>query len=130
MTRVTKKLDEMRVTPWYLGKWSDGWHGEFKRVGNVKAGPFMPGDVQKILYAGEAGDDWDGTSVAVLALKDGRLVAWETIWGPTGNGFFEDAYGGDAEIWFAHSRHLKALINSALTDAGREIAGLPREGLK
>lgn len=131
MTKVRDQLDEIAVTPWGgADKWSSSWHGDFKKIGNVKVGPFMPGDVQKVLYSANSGDDWDGISVAVLSLRDGRLVAWETTWGPTGNGFFEDAYGGDAEIWFAHTRHLKKLILTALSDAGRELVGIPREGLK
>lgn len=130
MNRVLNQLDEIAVTPWTTsGKWSDSWHGNFKRIGNVKVGPFMPGDVQKVLYAADSGDD-DGMSVAVLSLRDDRLVAWESWWGPTGNGFFEDAYGGDTEIWFAYPRYLKKLILTALTDIGRELVGISREGLK
>ena len=87
--------------------------------------------VAEVLYYGEHGiDDWDGSEAAVVRLHDGRLMAWETWWGPTGSGFCADAYGGDAEVWFARPENLQDLILQALSDSSRELAGIPREGLK
>src|SRR5438105_309130 len=71
-------------------------------------------DVAEVLYYGESEDYWDGTSVAVLKLKDGRLVAWQTWWGPTGNGFGLDAYGGDTKVYFAQD--LRLLVNEVIDE--------------
>lgn len=80
----------------------------------------------EVLYQGDsAPDDYDGTSAAVFQLKDGRFVAFETFHGPTGDGFHEDAYGGDATLFFASD--LRVLVNAALTDEGRRLCGVPDE---
>ena len=84
-------------------------------------------DIAEILYHGDTGDDWDGTEAAVLRLKDGRLVGYQTWWGPTGSGFCEDAYGGDAKLYYA--RDLDLLVRMALDDEGRRLCGIPAEGL-
>lgn len=110
-----------------LGGWSDG---EVHSIGGAEVTIPLPEreDVAKVLYHGDTGDGWDGHEAVVLKLNDGRLMAWETSWGPTGHGFAEDAYGGNAEVWFAPQDRLNELILQALTDRGREMCGLPREG--
>lgn len=85
---------------------------------------FSEEDIAEVLYEGETPDDWDGKVAAVFRLKDGRLVAYETWWGPTGSGFCEDAYGGDAELLLASD--LRLVVNE-LSDEGRRLAGVPEE---
>ena len=63
---------------------------------------FGPEDLSKVFAVNNRGV-WDGTAAAVVQLKDGRWVAWESSWGPTGDGFNADAYGGDANVFFASS---------------------------
>jgi hypothetical protein len=108
---------------------SDGtWHGKRVSLDGVSVGDFMPSDIAEVIFQGqepEDGDDWDGKCVAVIKLKDGRLVAWETWWGPTGNGFMEDAYGGEEDLYFASD--LRVIVNAALSDEGRRMAGVPEE---
>ena len=104
-------------------------HGEIHSLDGASTELFTEADVAEVLYHGESGDRWDGVEAVVIRLRDGRLVGWETWWGPTGTGFCDDAYGGDAELWFAKSESLNALVLQALTDQGRELCGIPREGL-
>lgn len=80
-------------------------------------------DVAEVLHEASSGDQWDGTVAAVLKLHDGRFMVWETFYGPTGNGFIEDAYGGDAEIMFAST--YDAAIRWGLTDEGRNLLDIP-----
>lgn len=47
--------------------------------------------------------DLYGSIVAVVKLKDGRYAAWETSWGPSGHGFSESRYGGNADVIVANS---------------------------
>lgn len=126
---MTDKLT-IYVTPFFKGEWSSAnWHGEFKSINGAPAGAFSESEIAEVLYQADTGDDWDGKCAAVLRLKDGRLVAYETWWGPTGDGFCEDAYGGDADVYFASPEHLNELILIALTDEGRRLLGIPAEGL-
>ena len=106
---------------------NNSWHGGVHSIDGTATTAFAAEDVSDILYYGDSGDDWDGHAAVVLRLKDGRLVAWDMWWGPTGDGFHEDAYGGDAEVYFGTD--LNRLVLTALTDAGRELCGIPREGL-
>lgn len=87
--------------------------------------PFEEADVVEVLFDYNSGDDWDGTCCAVVRLQDGRLVAWSSWWGPTGDGFNEDAYGGDSDVFFASD--LRLLVNAALDDEQRRLAGVPDE---
>lgn len=104
-------------------------HGGFRSIAGAEAGPFKESEVAEVLFHGNVGaDDWDGNEAAVIRLHDGRLVAWETWWGPTGAGFSEDAYGGTAELWFAPAGLLNTLVLQALTDEGRDLCGIPRDG--
>ena len=97
----------------------------FRSLDETSIGEFREQDIAEVLYEGETGDTWDGKVAAVFKLRDGRLVAYETFYGPTGDGFHEDAYGGDAELVFASD--LRLLVNGALTDEGRRLAGVPQE---
>lgn len=117
----------VRVTPfgWRDGAFSTSWDRSFRSLDDTSIGEFREQDIAEVLYQGETGDDWDGKVAAVFRLKDGRLVAYETFWGPTGDGFNEDAYGGNAELVFASD--LRLLVNGALTDEGRRLAGVPEE---
>ena len=44
----------------------------------------------------------------MFRLNDGRWVAYESMWGPTGSGFSEDAYGGHVDIYFAKDKETAA----------------------
>lgn len=99
------------------------WHGHVVSVDGTPTGPFAEADLDKIIFAGATDEGaWDGECAAVVLLKDGRYVAWETTWGPTGDGFSEDAYGGDADVYFAST--LDAAVNMGLTQEGRALAGV------
>lgn len=105
-------------------------HGELKSLDGASTEKFTEAEVAEVLYHGNVGaDDYDGFEAAVIRLHDGRLVAWETWWGPTGSGFSEDAYGGDTDIWFAKQENLATLILQALGDEARRLCGIPTEGL-
>lgn len=104
--------------------------GEFHSLDGTPTDKFGKDDLAEVLYHGQTdAEDWDGNEAAVIRLKDDRLVAWETWWGPTGSGFWEDAYGGVADLWFAKPENLRELVLQALTDHGRQLCGIPKEGL-
>lgn len=122
----TFSVEDIQLPPWKAGQWDEVCHSI------LGAGTMLPSadDVAEVLYLGSTDhDDWDGREAAVVRLKDGRLAAWECVWGPTGHGFSEDAYGGDAEVWFAPESALHTLILQSLTDTARELCGIPKEGL-
>jgi len=98
------------------------WHGKFVSLDGTEAGPIIESDVEEVLHYADTGRDWDGDVAAVIKLKDGRLVAWEAAWGPTGDGFSEDAYGGYSDVYFASD--LDLLIRMALSDSSRRLLGL------
>jgi hypothetical protein len=108
--------------PWHRGT----WHGQFLSLDGTVAGDFKPEDIWRVLAVNcTGGSDWDGTGAAVVQLRDGRWVAWESSWGPTGSGFSEDAYGGDACVYFSSS--LEGAIMLGLTPYSRELLGLDTE---
>ena len=99
------RKSELRLAPWNRGQ----WHGQLVSVDGCPAHDFTRDDVSEVIIASEIGaDDYDGSIVAIVKLNDGRYVGWEASWGPTGDGFSADAYGGDADILFASS--VKALF--------------------
>lgn len=57
-------------------------------------------------------------SAGIVELVDGRYVAWESSWGPTGSGFHPDAYGGTADILFAATEEA---ARGALSEKAREL---------
>lgn len=117
------------MMPWGLEPGKSYWtRGEFVSVDGAPTGPVREEDVEEILFHGDTGArDWDGKEAAVLKLRSGTYVAYETWWGPTGDGFHEDAYGGDEKLYFG--RDLNNLILTALSDEGRRLCGIPAEGL-
>lgn len=116
--------DKLEVAP----NFGPGWHGQLISLDGAEAKPFGEEDVKSVLYEGHTPGGWDGQQVAVLLLNDGRYVAYETYWDVTGDGFNEDAYGGDADVYFG--KDLNNLILTALTDAGRRLCGIPEGGLQ
>jgi hypothetical protein len=92
-------LGDIRDAPWSRYQWS----GEFISADGAPIDDFVLNDVSELIAYGETDDHWDGESAGVVRLKDGRVVAWESSYGPTGTGFCCDAYGGDADIVVAHT---------------------------
>ena len=114
------------VSNWYLTPFDldeHSWHGRHESLDGAPAGPISEDDVAGgiALYYGDEGNVWDGQVACIFMLNDGRYVAFETFYGPTGNGFSEDAYGGDANIAFANSLETVALMG--LTEHGRKLCG-------
>ena len=107
------------------------WHGQMQAIDGASSADFTWQDVAEVIAAAPRTDtrhSWDGDAVGVVLLKDGRFASWETSWGPTGDGFSEDAYGGDADIFFAPS--LASILRWGLTEDGRRtLAKQDRERL-
>lgn len=113
------------INPFNIGD----WHGRCISLDGACAALFDKADVAKVVAEGVSGEGgWDGNVAAVLLLKDGRYVSYETFWGPTGSGFSEDAYGGDADLSFAND--LETVVRMGLTDAGRELCKVELEPLQ
>lgn len=94
------------------------WHGSFVSLDDTATDDFAIEDVTAVVAFGTTDDDWDGLNAGIAKLKDGRFVGWECGWGPTGNGFSEDAYGGDADILFARTAYT---IEHHLSQQAREL---------
>jgi len=102
------------------------WFGRLISVDGTDATDFNPDtEPEEVLHAGHSGFGWDGESAGVARLADGRFVAWDTDWGPTGDGFNADAYGGTADIFFGATAD--AVIWMGLSATGRKLCGLPEE---
>ncbi len=100
------------------------WHGHCRHVNDITGTVDLPRitDVDYVVIHDKTSDRWDGVSAAVLRLKDGRYMTWESWWGPTGSGFCEDAYGGDVDVWIADT--LEDAVSLGLTVGGRLLLGL------
>jgi hypothetical protein len=98
------------------------WEGRLVSVRDCPTTDFTEADVAEYLHEYQSADDWDGDVVGLWRLQDGRYVTFETFWGPTGDGFSADAYGGNADIHFASS-YVDA-VNFGLTDEGRRLLHL------
>lgn len=108
-----------RVTPWDAGS----WHGRVIDAGDITINAPLPpaSAIVEVVAASAEGDNWDGKVAAIVKFDDGRYAAWETFYGPTGSGFSEDAYGGDADVWIGPLTQVKRL---GLTNEGRRMLGL------
>lgn len=111
----------INVTPFFRHDWS----GRLISLGGAPTDDFTEEDVAEVIAQGEEdhGGGWDGECAAVLRLKDGRYVSYETFWGPTGDGFCADAYGGTADLQFAYDE--ATVVRWGLTDNGRKLCGYP-----
>lgn len=114
-------MDLPRVTP--LSRC--GWTGRCISVDGTDATDFGDDEsaIGEVLASGETGGGWDGTVAAVFRLKDGRFVAYETWWDPSGDGFSQDAYGGDADLFFGATED--AVVWFGLSRDGRHLCGYP-----
>lgn len=108
------KIDSIGDAPWARGP----WHGKLISVDGCPSHDFTRADVERVVAYGATPDGWDGESAGVALLKDGRFIAWESTWDATGTGFSEDAYGGDADIAFAHTQEA---ATGHISERGREL---------
>jgi hypothetical protein len=102
-----------------------GWTGRLISVDGTSAEDFADTVEPEVIAAGESAPGWDGEVACVMRLPDGRFVAYETQWGPTGDGFCCDAYGGDADLFFGATAD--AVIWLGLSATGRQLCGYPAE---
>lgn len=110
------------------------WSGELISVGGCPSYDFTDEDIVRVVCWGSTGDKWDGETAGVLLLRDGRFAGWEASYGPTGNGFRCDAYGGDADIYFANTkegamRHISERAREVLNDTQQSPVNLAMSGL-
>ena len=109
-------IDEIPDPPWVRFQWG----GSLIGVGGCDASDFGRDDVDHVVaFISGAWADV-GDIAAIVRLKDGRFAAWTTWEDVTGTGFCNDAYGGDADIYFAST------VEAALSTFG-EVA---RESLR
>jgi hypothetical protein len=119
-------IEEFNIKAGCQVPWTRGtWNGQFLSLDDTPAGDFKPEEIWRVLAVNNSGGDWDGFGAAVIQLKDGRWVAWESSWGPTGSGFSEDAYGGDANVYFSST--MEGAIMLGLTPVSRDLLGLDTE---
>lgn len=76
-------------------------------------------DVKRIVaHDGGGPSGFESSEIAVAELHDGRFAGWESWTDATGSGFHADAYGGDAEVWFARSiAELKPMFSERAWEA-------------
>lgn len=84
------------------------WYGSF--MGDPSCSQDLDEkDIDRVLWMDQSRPtDWDGSCGCIVLMQDGRYVTWESSWGPTGDGFSVDAYGGDADV------HICRSLNDAL----------------
>lgn len=87
-------VESIRDAPWDRG----AWDGSFISADGASIEDFTVDDVDHMIAYGETDDRWEGISVGIARLKDGRVIGWEACYGPTGRGFSCNAYGGTADI--------------------------------
>jgi hypothetical protein len=111
---VSVSIDDISPAPWSRHDWT----GELVSADGCPTDDFTKNDVARIVAWATTPGDWDGDTAGLIVLGDGRYVAWEAGWGPTGDGFSCDAYGGTADLVFAHTAEAAV---ARLTERGREL---------
>lgn len=108
-------MADMWNVPWRRSDWS----GSFVSADGTATSDVTIDDVAILLAYGETSSkDWDGKTAGIAQLVDGRYISWESWWGPTGSGFNNDAYGGDADIIFAETEET---ATRAISESAREL---------
>lgn len=110
-------IKSISPAPWHRHEWT----GDLISADGTSTEDFEKDDVFKVIAFGTTPDDWDGETAAVVELIDGRFVGWEANWGPTGNGFCYDAYGGTAALIFGKT--VEAVL-PYISDKGKELLDL------
>jgi hypothetical protein len=114
VSNLKEDLALISPEPWNRG----GWTGEFISTDGTTTSDITEADVQEVLHYAKTSPGWDGETVGIVCLLDGRIVAWEADWGPTGDGFYRDAYGGTADILF--SQTVQAAL-AYISDQGKDL---------
>jgi hypothetical protein len=107
----------VRPAPWAR---SD-WRGSFIAVGApaiAEITDLTRDDILRLVCWSGADDRWEGDTAGVAQLRNHAFVAWEASYGPTGDGFNRDAYGGNADIFFGATPRMSA---SMLSPAALEL---------
>lgn len=78
--------------------WSDKAEYKLVSVDGCATSAIIVDDVAQVL-GHDGGSDFQRSEIAVVKLKDGRFVGWESWAEDSESGF----YGGDVEVWFAYS---------------------------
>lgn len=105
---------EVSPSPWDRS----GWSGSLLSADGTSAADFTEDDVAEVLQFARTGDRWDGETAGTARLTDGRFIGWEAGYGPTGDGFCRDAYGGDADIYFGAT---EAAVLEAIGESARTL---------
>lgn len=106
--------NDINPAPWNRSDWT----GELVSVDGCPCHDFTVEDVARVVEWATTADDWDGDTAGIIELTDGRFVSWEAGWGPAENGFCADAYGGTADLNFAHT---EASARSYLSEQARDL---------
>ena len=93
------------------------WNGIISSLDDASTQDFGPDDCDEIIAEEEWGGRWDGYMAGVARLKDGRFIAWDDSYGPTGDGLSRDAYGGDATIYVGET--LDTVVRFGLGEEAR-----------
>ena len=109
-------IEDIQPQPWMEAR--HRWRGELISADGASTKDFRRRDVADVLQYAKTAPGWDGETAGVIRLKDGRFVAWEADWGPTGDGFVCDAYGGTADLIFGHSQ---AAVLNRLSERARDL---------
>lgn len=114
------EYDMPSVSPFgYFNPKSSYWHGSFMSDEDLLT-ELEEKEIEEVIWSYDSGQGWDGDCAAIVKMKDGRYVTWESWWGPTGDGFNEDAYGGDSDIHL--TKNLKKALLFGLSGKYRDWA--------
>lgn len=107
-------IESVHPAPWRR----HGWTGSLISFDGCDTSDFTEKDVSEVLQFVSTEGHWDGSTAGIAKLKDGRFIGWEATYGPTGNGFSRDAYGGTADIYFGKT---EAAVLEAIGESARTL---------